>query len=260
VSGRPGARFGPDALRSATLGVEDYSPYLDRDISEIKLFDSGDLEIPFGDTDKALGCIRTHSLKLLPYHGRLISLGGEHLVSWPVIEALYQQYGDKLFVIQFDAHADMRTEYLGVTLSHATIMNLITGLIGINNTAVIGIRSGTKEEWKFLRSHPHYFYGLSSRVLNSFAEFARAELSAKYVYITLDLDVFDPSIFPGTGTPEPGGISFRDFIDIITILDGFDIVGADIVELAPDYDHSGISSALAATVLRELLLIIGKKQ
>ncbi|MCE5251803.1 agmatinase [bacterium] len=258
VSNRPGARFGPEAVRSATLGVEDYSPYLDRDISEIRIFDAGDIELPFGDSGAALESIRGEYARFSGYHGKPVTLGGEHLVSWPLVQEMHKRYGDDLFVIQLDAHADLRTDYLGVKYSHATVMNMITGLIGKENTAVIGVRSGTRDEWQLLRAHPHCFGGASTMPVDAFGAFASEELKNRSVYVTFDLDVFDPSILPGTGTPEPGGILFREFVELVQIFDSLPLVGADIVELAPDYDNSGISGALAATVLRELLLVLGK--
>jgi agmatinase len=254
VSGRPGSRFGPEAIRLATRNVEDYSPYLHRDISETKLHDIGDIELPFGSTNDTLTLIDSTCTPFITRKKKLVTLGGEHLGTWPIIKAMHQHYGDEIFVIQLDAHADLRSEYLGVHYSHATVMHLISELIGKENTAAVGIRSGTREEWKLLRSHPHFFGGLSSKSLSDFESFAHETLSSRRVYITLDCDVFDPGIFPGTGTPEPGGITFNDFIMIMKVLAEYDIIGADIVELAPDYDHSGISSALAATALRELIL------
>jgi len=259
VTGRPGSRYGPDAIRKATLDSEDYSPYFDNDISDIKLFDYGNLEIPFGDTNAALSRIKEKCIRINKLTGRLIALGGEHLITLPIVEALCERYGRELFLIQFDAHADMRQEYLGVKHSHATVMNLTAGLIGIENMAMIGIRSGMKEEWKLLRSHPHYFGGISSRTIEDFRKFVEEKLHERKVYVTIDFDVFDPGIFPGTGTPEPGGINFTEFIEYMKILSGVNIIGADLVELVPDADISGISRSLAATVLRELIFTMERK-
>jgi agmatinase len=256
VSNRPGARFGPEAIRSATLGIEDYSPYLNDDISRLKIHDAGDIELPFGNTDAALQQIYQKYSVLS--RKKTAALGGEHLVSWPLVQVMYERYGEDLFLIQFDAHTDLREQYLGVKHSHATVMNLITGLLGIENTAVIGIRSGTAEEWKILLRHTHYYGGVSGKPLDAFPGFVAGSLKGRKVYLSLDLDIFDPGIMPGTGTPEPGGISFSEFIPLLQALENVDIVGADIVELAPAYDPSGISQALAGTVLREILLLMVK--
>lgn len=257
VSNRAGTRFGPEAIRSATLGIEDYSPYQDRDISRLNIHDAGDPELPFGDTAACLRMIR-EEYAALAMSRKTVALGGEHLVSWPLIEVMHEKYGDGLFIIQFDAHADLRTQYLGVRFSHATVMNLAAELAGGRNMAAVGIRSGTPDEWNILRGNPRYFGGALGRPLGEFAELAQT-LPGRKVYLTIDVDVFDPGIMPGTGTPEPGGISFPDFVRLLKMLEGVEIVGADIVELAPDYDHSGVSQALAGTVLREVLLIMGDK-
>ena len=256
-SGRSGARFGPQAIRAATLCIEDYSPYQHLDISDVGLYDAGDIELPFGDTASCLKCIREKYSELMNNSGKIVVLGGEHLISWPLVELMHGRYDDSLFVIQIDAHADLRETYLGVRYSHATVMHLISETVGIQNTAVIGVRSGSKEEWKRLRSHPNFFHGCSGRTLDDFMSFTRNELKDKYVYVTLDFDVFDPGIFPGTGTPEPGGMTFQEFIRILHSLSDTNIIGADIVELSPDYDHSGSSQFLAGTVLREILLVMG---
>jgi agmatinase len=255
VSNRAGARFGPEAIRSATLGIEDYSPYQDRDISRLSIHDAGDPELPFGDTQACLNLIYEEYAAIASVK-KTVALGGEHLVSWPLIRFMHEQHGNDLFILQFDAHADLRDQYLGVRHSHATVMNLAAGLIGHENMAAVGIRSGTPDEWKMLRSNPRSFGGALGRPLSDFDSFARG-LAGRKVYVTVDVDVFDPGIMPGTGTPEPGGISFPEFIRLIHALQGVEIVGADIVELAPDYDHSGVSAALAGTVLREILLLMG---
>ena len=257
VSNRAGTRFGPEAIRSATLGIEDYSPYQDRDISRLSIHDAGDPELPFGDTEACLRMIR-EEYSALAGACRTIARGGQHLVSWPLIQVMHQRYGEELFIIQFDAHADLREQYLGVRHSHATVMNLASELVGRNNMAAVGIRSGTPDEWALLRGNPRYYGGALGRPLDDFCKLARVLIGRK-VYLTIDLDVFDPGIMPGTGTPEPGGISFSDFVRLLKALEGMEIVGADLVELAPDYDHSGISSALAGTVLREILLLMGNK-
>jgi len=255
VSNRAGARFGPEAIRSATLGIEDYSPYLDRDISRLSIHDAGDPELPFGDTQACLGMIYDKYSSIASVK-KTAALGGEHLVSWPIIQFLHERCGNEFFILQLDAHADLRKEYLGVRHSHATVMNLAAGLIGNDNIATVGIRSGAPEEWKKLRGNPRYFGGALGRPLEEFDAFARG-LEGRKVYLTVDVDVFDPGVMPGTGTPEPGGIFFPEFAGLIRSLRGLDIIGADIVELAPDYDHSGISQALAGTALREILLLMG---
>lgn len=258
ASNRPGARFGPRAIRSATLGIEDYSPYQNRDMARLAVYDAGDPELPFGDTAACLAMIREEYARLFPK--KVAALGGEHLVAWPPLQVMHERYGNSLFVIQFDAHADLREHYIGVRECHATVMNLVHGLIGRENTAAVGVRSGTAEEWAVLRNHPRAYGGPAGRPLSAFGELGGGLLAGRKVYLTIDLDVFDPSVMPGTGTPEPGGMFFTEFVSLLQSLEGVDIVGADIVELAPDYDSSGISAALAGTVLREVLLLMAGKK
>jgi len=257
VTNRPGARFGPDGIRGATLGSEDYSPYQNRDIADVRIHDGGNLDLPFGDTAACLAVIGREYARLLDTGKPCIALGGEHLVTWPLIEEHHRRSGKRLFVVQLDAHADLREDYLGVRLSHATVMHLVTGLLGFDSTAAVGVRSGDRDEWRKLRRHPYRYGGASSGSVGAFIEKAPALLKDRDVYVTIDLDVFDPGIMPGTGTPEPGGLSFHDFIDMVRVFTRLRIVGADIVELAPDYDRSGASQALAAAVLREMILLMG---
>ncbi|MFC1513998.1 agmatinase [candidate division KSB1 bacterium] len=255
VSGRPGARFGPRAIRDASLNIEDYSPYLDRDISGRKIHDAGDIELPFGDTETTIGIIEKTYIDLLENKIPVLTLGGEHLISWPVINIMSRIYGSDLFIIQIDAHADLRRDYLGNRFSHACVMNLVHELIGMENSAAIGIRSGTEDEWKTLRTQKHCFGDLFENRIEDFRNFASANLKNRKIYITLDVDGFDPSLVRGTGTPEPGGLDYDQFVYIIQSLKGMNIIGADIVELAPDYDNSGVSSIIAASAMRELLLL-----
>lgn len=260
VSNRPGARFGPQAIRRASLGSEDYSPYRDADLSDLRIHDRGDLELPFGDTDGVLEQIRTEARSLLNDcpRARPVFLGGEHLLTLPLFEVCREKFGSDLFVLQLDAHADLRSDYLGVEFSHATVMNRIVNICGLENTALVGVRSGSKAEWRRLGDHPHRFAGPGGRDLHDFPAFVKDRLAGRPVYLTLDLDVFDPALLSGTGTPEPGGIFFPDFIRVLEALRSADVLAADIMELAPDYDSSGVSAAVAATALREIMFLLVK--
>lgn len=253
VSFRPGSRFGPVAFRQAACGVESYSPYFDSDVSDVNICDLGDIEIPFGSPERACKLIEQEALeKWISKDHKLISIGGEHLVSYPLIKAYEKIYGQQLHVIQLDAHADLREGYLGCKLSHASVMRLIKNFLPEENIHQFFIRSGTKEEWNELRSNPNNYLPLHKQI-----DIHAIELDAisdKPVYLTIDIDVFDPSVCPGTGTPEPGGIDFNTFMEILKRLSLLNMVGADIVELAPHYDQSGCSSVLAAKVFRELVL------
>lgn len=250
TSFRPGTRFAPNVMRDESHGLETYSPYLDMDLSDYKIFDAGDLEFPFGNTKKVMDIIKDFTAKTVSDKKIPLMIGGEHLVTLPVVEAVYDEYKD-LHVIHFDAHTDLRQDYMGEELSHATVIRRIWEFIGDNKIYQFGIRSGEREEFEWAKEHTK----LTKFNYNGLEE-AIKELKDKPVYITIDLDVFDPSIFPGTGTIEPGGISFNDMMEIINLIKDLNIVGADIVELSPHYDRSGTSTAVACKVLRELALAI----
>lgn len=249
TSFRPGTRFASRTMRAESYGLETYSPYLDLDMEETRVFDGGDLELCFGDTARALGQIEDFARNLLADGKKPFMIGGEHLVTLPVVRALAERYED-LHIVHFDAHTDLRDDYLGAKLSHATVMRRAWDILGDGRIYQFGIRSGERAEFLWAKAHTHLqrfdFTGL---------EWSLSELMGKPVYLTLDLDVLDPSVFPGTGTPEPGGVSFLDLLRALRKTLRLDrIVGCDMVELSPHYDASGASTAVALKLLREMLL------
>ena len=252
TSFRPGARFGPSAIRHESFGLETYSPYQDKDLMDIRVFDSGDLELCFGSSELALSDIENRTKEILKAAKLPVLLGGEHLVTLAAVRAVFHEYPD-LHIIHFDAHADLRDDYLGTKLSHACVLRRCHELLGDNRIHQFCIRSGEREEFQFAAQHtdfhPFTFDGLKETV---------QELKEKKipVYFTIDLDCLDPSAFPGTGTPEAGGVSFLELLDAIRTVAQANIVGADLNELAPMLDVSGVSTATACKVLRELLLAI----
>jgi agmatinase len=249
VSYRPGARFAPSVMRRESFGIEEYSPYLDRDLSEIDVFDAGDLELPVGDTAAVIDAIEDFCEGLITEGKKPVMLGGEHLVTLAAIRAAAKKYKD-LAIIHFDAHTDFRDDYLGVKLSHAAVMKRAAEIIGAENIYQFGIRSGTKEEWN-TGTHLTRFTLKGTEKLPDL-------LKNRPVYITLDFDVLDPSCFPGTGTPEHGGVTFSSLREALMTLAPLDIIGFDLVELCPMVDPSGISTAAANVLLREMLLAYAK--
>ncbi|WP_417332619.1 agmatinase [Halarcobacter sp.] len=249
TSFKPGTRFAPSAMREDSWGLESYSPYLDKDLEDLKLFDYGNLEVPFGDKKTALRMIQEMTAEIIDAGKIPVMIGGEHLVSLGPVKALSKKYED-LHIIHFDAHTDLRNDYLGEALSHATVLRRIYDQVGDGRLNQFCIRSGLKEEFEWAKEHSH----LEKFTYNTLEE--RVELLVnKPVYITIDLDVLDPSVFPGTGTPEPGGIDFHDMMKIISILSRLEnVVGLDVVELSPKFDASGVSTAVACKTLRELVL------
>lgn len=254
TSFRPGARFGPAAMRHESFGLETYSPYQDRDLMDISVFDSGDLELCFGSSEMALSDIQKRAEEILKADKFPLLLGGEHLVTLAAVRAVVAKYPD-LHIIHFDAHADLRDDYLGARLSHACVLRRCHDLLGDGRIHQFCIRSGEREEFRFAAQHtdfhPLSFDGLEETV---------RELKEKNVpiYFTIDLDCLDPSVFPGTGTPEAGGVSFVELLEAIRTVSQVNLVGADVNELAPMLDASGVSTATACKVLRELLLAVAK--
>lgn len=250
TSYRPGTRFASRAIRSESFGLETYSPYQDKDLEEIQVFDSGDLELSFGRVDLALADIKARTQTILADNKRPFMIGGEHLVTLPAVEATFEKYPD-LQVIQFDAHTDLREDYLDAKLSHATVIRRIHDFLGDGKIHQFGIRSGERAEFQFAKEHTN----LHKYNLDGLKETVAA-LKDTPVYLTIDLDVFDPGVFPGTGTPEAGGIFFMEFAESLKLINQLNIVALDVNELSPALDQSGASTALACKVVRELLLAI----
>ncbi|MBO8170128.1 MAG: agmatinase [Thermoanaerobacteraceae bacterium] len=252
VSFRPGTRMGPQEIRNVSEGLEEYSFDLDRELGEVRFYDSGDLELPFGNVAKSLELIKTAATNILEMGKIPLFLGGEHLISYPLVEAAYKQYPD-LVVLHFDAHADLRAEYVGESMSHATVMRKICDLIGGRNIYQFGIRSGTREEFRFARENTNLFY----KQVAGAVEKVVSQIKGRPVYITLDIDVLDPAYAPGTGTPEPGGITSGELFAALYLLQGQQVVGMDLVEVSPFGDESWRTALTAAKIVRELLLLFG---
>ena len=248
ASFRPGARFGPSAIRRASWGIETFSPYFQRDLSQCSIHDMGDLELPLGEKKISLDLIRMALRKILSEKKFPILLGGDHLITLPIIEEIFTIY-PRLHLLQIDAHTDLREDYLGEPLSHSTVMRKVVDHLGEGRLFQIGVRSGTEEEFQLAKKMKSII-SLDPGSLSSMIK----RLRSQPVYITLDLDVIDPSLLPGVGTPEPGGLSFQEFILLLKKLQGLHVIGFDIVELTPDYDLTQVSSITASVILREMIL------
>ena len=251
VTSRPGVRFAPQAIREASWGLESYSPRLDADLEERRVCDLGDLELPIGDGPLALKEIE-ETVKGIASEGKVpFLMGGEHLITLAGVKGLLGLHPD-LVVLQFDAHADLRDEYLGVRLSHATVMRRVGELVG-DGLVQVGIRSGTREEWEWGREKGTFYAGrtVDEKIL--------AKLRGRPIYLTVDLDVLDPSVAPAVSTPEPGGWSFDELMDFLYGLRKQRVVAFDLVELTPPYDPTGQSATVAAKILREGILLFGRR-
>jgi agmatinase len=252
VSFRPGSRFGPARIREVSLGLEEYSPYLDRHLEEVRFYDAGDIPLPFGNPAKSIEAIAEFVHKLLADNKFPLGLGGEHLVSWPIIQEMYKKYPD-LAIVHIDSHADLRDQYEGEPLSHSTPIRKACELMGAENIYSFGIRSGMREEFQYAAESGMHMYKFDvaepiKQVLPS--------LAGRPVYVTIDIDVLDPSAAPGTGTAEAGGITSKELLEAIHLIarSQLNVVGADVVEVAPVYDPTEQTQIVASKLVREILL------
>lgn len=253
VSFRPGSRFGPNRIREVSIGLEEYSPYLDGDLADAAVYDAGDIPLPFGNAPKSLDMIEAFVKDVVKAGKFPLGMGGEHLVTWPIIKAMHDVYGNDFVILHLDAHTDLRDEYEGEPLSHSTPLKKAANLIGPSNCYSFGIRSGMKEEFEWAREvgyNMHQFEVIEplKRVLPT--------LAGKKVYVTIDIDVLDPSAAPGTGTQEIGGISTKELLEAVHAIANadLDIIGADLVEVSPAYDQSDMTAIAAAKILREMMI------
>lgn len=252
TSFHPGTRFAPQAMRtSSDGGIETFSLHQRKDLSEVSVCDTGDLVMPYGNADQAMNAIED-TVESIAADGKLpLMIGGEHLVTLGAVRALAKRYSE-LRVIHFDAHSDLRDEYYGQKLSHATVMRRVWDLVGDGRIFQYGIRSGEKEETEWGSRHVYTNFFTADNL-----DHAIKNIKDCPVYLSIDLDVLDSSVLPGTGTPEAGGISYNELIDCILKMASLNIIGADINELSPHYDQSGVSTLVACKVLRELLIALG---
>ena len=244
---RSGSRKGPFSLRYHSWNLETFSPYRKIDIHTKKYSDIGDMELPFGNIEKTNSMVYENTKRLLKMKKQVIALGGEHSITFPIIKAYSEIYDDFIMVV-FDAHADLRNDYQGVQFSHACVIKNCADIITSKRICQLGVRSYTEEEWNYSKNMLYF-----SDTIN---DFDFSILKNKKIYLSIDVDVLDPSIVSGTGTPEPGGIFFKDFIDFLIRFKEFDVIGCDVVELSPDYDLSDVSSITAAKIVRELILLL----
>lgn len=251
TSYRPGARFASKVMRAESYGLETYSPYQNLDVTDYKIFDGGDLELCFGDTNLALEDIKNFAQKIFADEKIPVMIGGEHLVTLGMFKAAAEKF-QNIHVIHFDAHTDLRDDYLGAKLSHATVIRRVYDIVGDGKIFQFGIRSGDRPEFEFAKKHTRlqkFNFGGLEKVI--------AEVADEPIYLTIDLDVLDPSVFPGTGTPEAGGVTFIELLNAaLNVIKNCNVVAVDLVELSPPYDSSGISTATALKILREIILAL----
>jgi agmatinase len=253
ASFRPGSRFGPEAVRQASYNLEEYSLQLQKSLEEMEFYDAGDLLLPFGNVSRSLDIIEKAVDHLLTAKQRPFVMGGDHLVTLACLRS-FSRHFPELKVVHIDAHADLRDEYIGEHLSHATVIGNALRSLPLGGAWQFAIRSATREEHLFAQENTRFFpFEFLAPLKSVFHELTGP------VYVTLDIDAVDPAYAPGTGTPESGGITPRELLAGLELLGQCDVVGFDLVEISPAYDNSSITSALAAKVVREALLLFGKQ-
>ncbi|MGE7603829.1 agmatinase [Peribacillus sp. NPDC097675] len=252
VSFRPGSRFGPTRIREVSIGLEEFSPYLDRELEEVKFYDAGDIPLPFGNPQRSIDMIEEFVDGVLEAGKFPLGMGGEHLVTWPVIKAMFKKYPD-MAIIHMDAHTDLREDYEGEPLSHASIIRKSAELIGPKNVYSFGIRSGLKEEFQWAKENGMHISKFE--VLEPLKEIL-PQLAGRPIYVTIDIDVLDPAHAPGTGTVDCGGITSKELLASIHEIarSEVNVVGCDLVEVAPIYDPSEQTANTASKLIREMIL------
>ena len=244
----PGTRFGPMYIRYCSENIELYSPYQKRDLQALRICDLDDLIFKSSNWSNE---IKMFVDQIFDKKKKFIFLGGEHTISFPVIEVLRNKYKE-FSVIHFDAHADLRDEYLGEKLCQATVMRRVAEIVSLKNVYQFGIRSGTEKEFRFARNL--YKFGVYKPLCRIISKIPDP------LYISIDVDVLNPAALPAVSTPAPGGISFQEMVDSIMLLKNRNIIAVDIVEYNPLAATPYVSGTTVAELLREIILIIGHQE
>ena len=251
VNQRKGAALGPGAVRRASDLLETYAPAVGLDLADLALADAGDVPVPDADPRAALAAVGRELRAVLDPRQRWVFLGGDHTVTAPIVSAALRHYPD-LRVVQFDAHPDLRREYLGEGWNYASAMTRVLEHLAPDRLYQIGLRTGDREEWVPARG-TRVFPGWSVPVAQAAAQVA-AEVAGRPLYVTIDIDVLDPAVAPGTGSPEPGGIAVADLLAALRQLGAAPVVGFDLVEVSPLWDPTGRTAITAAAIVREAIL------
>ena len=251
---RPGTRFGPQKIREVSTGIEEYSVYMQQSLEDKKYFDAGDLDLPFGNVERSLQIISSACGQIYADNKFPLFIGGEHIVSLPLIEQAYKKYGDDMVLLHFDAHADLREDYMGECHSHASVIRKVCEFMKGDSIYQFGIRSGTKEEMQFAKENTNMYL---FEVVKPFMEQIE-KIEHRPIYVTMDIDVVDPAFANGTGTPEPGGCSSKEILKVASEMKRLNVIGFDLVEVSPHYDNSDRTALLAAKIIREMILSVKK--
>ncbi|QNJ91080.1 agmatinase [Mycolicibacterium fluoranthenivorans] len=263
VSYRPGARFGPGHVRASSKLLRPYNPAVGIEPFAVQqVADCGDIAVNPFDIAEAIETIDAAVTDLRKDGSKVLTIGGDHTIALPILRSLARDHGP-IGVLHFDAHLDTWDTYFGAPFTHGTPFRRASeeGLIDMERSQHIGIRGPLYSKhdleddavlgFQVIRSDDYEFDGVASIV-----ERMRKRLSGGPVYVSVDIDVLDPAHAPGTGTPEAGGMTSRELLNTLRGLVGLEVVGADIVEVAPAYDHAEITGIAAAHVGYELLSVL----
>jgi agmatinase len=259
---RPGPRFGPRHVREQSVIIRPWNPVLSLNpFEKYRVADYGDLSINPLSIEDTFQRITTQLNTVLQAGARTACVGGDHSILLPILRALHKRFGP-VGLIQFDAHNDTWGGYFGSPHSHGTPVRRAVeeGLLVPNDVLQIGLRGQvySKEDFEFGRKHGFRVITTEEFHRDGMMPIKRAlkRLARRPVYVTLDIDVVDPAFAPGTGTPQVGGLSSAQILELVRSLRGLNLVGCDLVEVSPPYDSGEITSLLAANLLYELLCVM----
>ncbi|CCH31747.1 agmatinase [Actinosynnema sp. NPDC047251] len=267
VSYRPGARFGPAHVRQSSRLLRPYNPALDVEpFTARQVADAGDVGVNPFDIGEAVATIEAAARELGGTRRRLLTIGGDHTIALPLLRVQHERHGP-VAVLHFDAHLDTWDTYFGAAYTHGTPFRRAgeEGLVDADHSVHVGIRGplyskldlAESEELGFTAVHARDF---ARQPIDAIIDRVRARLGDRPVYVSVDIDVLDPGFAPGTGTPEAGGLSSRELLEVLRGLSGLNVVGADLVEVSPAYDHAEITGIAAAHVLYELLSVLPEEE
>ncbi|MEB3851836.1 MAG: agmatinase [Desulfurococcales archaeon] len=255
---RSGQRWGPRAIREASAFIEFTSLHAGLDVEEVPIYDEGDVGVVHGDARETLRRVSAATRALAGEGRRLIVLGGEHTVTYGVLEGLASALGRTPCLVVLDAHFDLRGDYLGNPYSHACVMRRVLERLHPPRVYYVGVRGFAREELELASSREGVAYSTSLDVerlgeANVAARVKRFLGECGSVYLSVDLDFLDPSQAPGVGNPEPGGLTFREALNLIHAIVDERLVGFDVVELAPPHDPAGLTAVVAAKLVVEVV-------
>ncbi|WP_182906845.1 agmatinase [Microbispora sp. H13382] len=267
VSYRPGARFGPSAVREASRLLRPYHPGLDvSPFAAVQVADAGDIACNPFDIREAVETIEAAASGLTENGTRLVTVGGDHTIALPLLRAAARRHGP-VALLHFDAHLDTWDTYFGAEYTHGTPFRRAVeeGILDTEAVCHVGTR-GPLYGKKDLEDDRRLGFGIVTsadvmrRGVDEIIDALRQRIGGRPLYLSIDIDVLDPAHAPGTGTPEAGGLTSRELLEILRGLAGCDLVGADVVEVSPAYDHAEITSVAASHVAYDLISLLALKE